>query len=1617
MKRKIISTLLALVLVLSFGLVTAAPAAAAVEVVPDRATVITTAADKLVDVQGENGDGGFPWKDPYGDSATNILGITAMGILKAWEIDSKDDYDVALAKAYKYVVDNPPEYAWSGDKYIEQTAGVDSCPDITFLVELAGAASSDANLLAAIQAAVPETTPADIANLARTRWDNLILHLGSDNAETPDGDATGYAEWERDRRHGQGLDALIPWQLELGVKAALALENDQQAVDIASVIFASVDDGTYFDSSDTTQEEYTAGLTGAIEAYREVDLYPGEVTRLTDLLLDLQQADGYWNYYGATPAEKAVQSTAYAIMALVAEGSADSISAANAAAAWLSEVQYPDGGWYWFVMPEGGDPTECYEVNSEAAWALAQLAAPVTVGEDGKGYYSIQDGIDASVDDDTIDVAAGTYNERININKSLTVRGANSGIKATETRGPESIIDAQALEFGVLIDGADTVATFSGFTVKNYARGGIVAGAFSLENDPDEVAILNNIVHPPVTQENNNCIQVGDGTTGTVAGNEVKGASLESEDWSGSGILVAGSSGVLVSNNYVHDCEGGIQVIGYGEYRDAPAENNIIEHNLVKDNETGISSQGNVINTTIRYNDILDSTDVGIGVMALDVSWPEHSTPSGTLIQENNIFGSANCGVESSVWGSDTGTVEAETLDIATILINNDFDRAVTVEHEDLLLPTIWSNIQDGINEAAEGDTVFVSAGTYPEKVATKTAVKLIGAGSSKTIIAPATGGAVTLLGWLVPSDQPIDGFKIQGFTLKPPKYSYAFLAGSGTPDGSYYITNLEFDDIVVDGQLGICLNATEGAILTDVQLRGIKGSEYEGGEIKGALELTGVSDLSFTDGIIEGNAIGVRLQPGIGTWGNYGPNGNIQIHKTDFGGNTVAIENQDAATIIDATDNWWGNKSGPTHSKNAGGTGDVVTDKVKYRPWMPVPKDEADDVVVEEIQDDYGQGSKEFEGTDTTVDTTGTEGSGDITVTSTNYGPPKDTGGTTLQAGTGKQALKYVDVKIKKSTYTGDIRIAFSYTDEDLILMGINEYDLSLYYYDMDAGEWVEAANVVVDVDNNTISGDIPADKFTGLPIACGGDPSTAIENIDKHLFYDTIQLAVDDADPGNTIVLDDGTYSVVGGETFPVEVNVPGLTIKSLDGAADTIIEPPSDSESAFMVTVPGVTIGGYPDNGFTIVSGGRAGIYATVDGGKGINVLANIFKSYAPKESRGMWFEKLWAGAVVAENSYATPRVGTGIIVVNSDGATIVNNRVESGTIEWTFLALRAEAFYPERDPGNPYSEYAAENPSLINLLQVTGNYITGVTGGAIRFVASNHHADHGEPQAQDLTVGPGGILVNGNTLINNAGGVVIDEDEAAPDDPDQIAHIFGAERIHIHTNHFIDNECAVYNGQATEVNAKANWWNDVAGPLADTNPYWDKTNGEMIMGSMDYLPWMIQFDLDTGWNIISWPITGVESDEADIPPEIIAAHYFNSETQKWGSPGDGSGPLPLDAMYIKTTAPVTVGYVISDDATVPSQKDMKVGWNFIGLAQLYPMPADEALLDIYFGTGEAKLGFSKVLSPSLNGKSWTYLTDAADAPDLIPTKGYWVFMVNDGVLGGFTTTPIMELEPEP
>jgi parallel beta-helix repeat protein len=125
------------------------------------------------------------------------------------------------------------------------------------------------------------------------------------------------------------------------------------------------------------------------------------------------------------------------------------------------------------------------------------LPATLVVDDDGvcpgATFSTINAAVAAASPGDTIQVCAGTYNESVNVNKTLTILGAQSGVDArtrTGATGTESVINSTGtpgfdVGFNVTADGV----VINGFTVQDGATLGIyLLGASS------GYQILNNII-------------------------------------------------------------------------------------------------------------------------------------------------------------------------------------------------------------------------------------------------------------------------------------------------------------------------------------------------------------------------------------------------------------------------------------------------------------------------------------------------------------------------------------------------------------------------------------------------------------------------------------------------------------------------------------------------------------------------------------------------------------------------------------------------------------------------------------------------------------------------------------------------------------------------------------------------------------------------------------------------------------------------------------------------------------------------------------------------------------------------------------------------------------------
>lgn len=247
--------------------------------------------------------------------------------------------------------------------------------------------------------------------------------------------------------------------------------------------------------------------------------------------------------------------------------------------------------------------------------------------------------------------------------------------------------------------------------------------------------------------------------------------------------------------------------------------------------------------------------------------------------------------------------------------------------------------IQAGIAAVGVGGTVNVAAGTYDENVEVNK--------ENLTIASAEKHGAV-IEGTVEISANgvTVDGFSIKNFSQIPiPDLSGVYIpsgtgitvannlidgAGTVVPSGGY-------------GPIGIntLYGATAGATLEGNIVKNVKMGIYNQGAVllisKNTIENTahcgiGVdTDLGTT---ITGNTIRNSADMGIEVF-----HSGVVANYNNITGNTnygvwSSPDHIPGGAQVDATNNWWDSATGPTHVSNPGGTGDAVSDNVKFDPW-----------------------------------------------------------------------------------------------------------------------------------------------------------------------------------------------------------------------------------------------------------------------------------------------------------------------------------------------------------------------------------------------------------------------------------------------------------------------------------------------------------------------------------------------------------------------------------------------------------------------------------------------------------------------------------------------------------
>lgn len=362
---------------------------------------------------------------------------------------------------------------------------------------------------------------------------------------------------------------------------------------------------------------------------------------------------------------------------------------------------------------------------------LSPITALATIRNVPAQYSTIQAGIDASGNGDTVLVAPGIYYEHLNIYRGSTTNITLASLFLTTNETSyiySTIIDGGGIGRCVNFDGSNNYSTIIGFTIQNgYATAG--AGIYALLNNP---RIKWNII------KNNN---TGDYTQGTGEGAGIcafvfydngYGAVIEhntifnnwSNHWAGGIYLANGGYNlgemdrIILEHNTIYNNQA---QIGGGCFFTSCDTNNYVANNIIYGNQNFMGNVSNVIidpystvSPNICYCDI-EGGLTGTGVIDADPLFI-NATESDFRLQANSPC--IDAGDPASAHDPDGSRADMGAYycyQHLRTLWNVSTSGSDSGGDGSSLNP--FRTIQHGINAASNGDTVLVSDGHYYERV------------------------------------------------------------------------------------------------------------------------------------------------------------------------------------------------------------------------------------------------------------------------------------------------------------------------------------------------------------------------------------------------------------------------------------------------------------------------------------------------------------------------------------------------------------------------------------------------------------------------------------------------------------------------------------------------------------------------------------------------------------------------------------------------------------------------------------------------------------------------------------------------------------------------------------
>ncbi|HUT30198.1 MAG TPA: hypothetical protein VMX13_10435 [Sedimentisphaerales bacterium] len=731
-------------------------------------------------------------------------------------------------------------------------------------------------------------------------------------------------------------------------------------------------------------------------------------------------------------------------------------------------------------------------------------------------------------------------------------------------------------------------------------------------------------------------------------------------------------------------------------------------------------------------------------------------------------------------------------------------------------LGDVYTSIQAAIDDANDGDTIIVHAGTYDERIIVDKAITLQGAGSATTTIdgGGGSGSNVTVVYITAAGDVTFSGFTVKNAPITlPGDLRFGILTNSPVSDVTYTISNNKVigtndpdaeEDYGIYGRNG----GKENLVITNNQVTQTGANNI-------VIEThQGTTDISYNT--LDAGCYGVDA-----------------IFVMTHSGKDVANLQKVAHNTIDMG----------TGSGTSSATGITFAAVAAYYGVSPARfLDHSIEITNNNISNlsvnrrgigfwnDAAVGSEGDIVSPLVSNNTITGASGDV---SASMGI--DTIGLVTDANVANNTVTGVDYSFKERVWRDNVAAG---TQLNLNCFSGNSggvlTERTTGVLNAERNAWGDASGPHHPVTNTGGLGDEVSDGVAYYPWYPDCDFTTPVykpvHNVTINAYYDTIQGAIDEASDGDEITADPITYNE------SVTIDVDNLTITGIEGSLPTI------TGGVTLAGLSGLTL-----ENFVITGDGGSNSVIRMTGAVTDLTLDNCVLDGENVSGRmGLTGGQL-EGDVTITNCELKNLLGWAVLDSKSgsggDGSamgtvTFADNNIHHCNGSIVFRGLSSDRTDVVNAYGNTWNSIGGNNAETGQqwaALEINRAVAANVYGNTISGVSEGEWGEGQALQVWDIDT----LDVYDNTLTGNFQGIYVHGSDPAYGG--SLAVPGGAiycNSISGNSDYGISVDPSAVGGP---LNAELNWWGDTSGPSGSGGG-----TGDAALGDVDFFPWLLSTD---------------------------------------------------------------------------------------------------------------------------------------------------------------------------